>query len=624
MDQKDEVKSKVDIIEVISSYLPLKKAGRNFAGLCPFHNEKTPSFMVSGERQVFKCFGCGEAGDIFTFLEKIEGWDFRESLEELAKKAGVKLKKFEPTGQSMIRDKLIEINKLVAKFYAHLLVEHPIGEPARKYLLSRGIKAPLWEDFGLGFSPDSWDKTFEFLKNHGFDISDISQAGLIIAGRSGYFDRFRNRLMFPLKDSRGTILGFAGRVIEESKSKVKSGELRTEAKYMNGPETPVFNKGSILFGLDLARSAIREKNEALLVEGEFDVISARSVGVLNAVASKGTALTDKQVATLSHICETVTLCFDTDLAGDAAARRGIELLDIAGITVKVVDLGKYGSPRTTSSDGAYKSQAKYKDPDEFSQKDPAGFKKSIGAADNIYDYLIASAMRRNDATNASGKKAIGHEILPMLSKISDDLVRAHYIEKLARNLDLDVSLVADAVTKRSADVGSGDAVLATFQKSRASGFEHYFLALLLTGDKIPTKIADFLKVDDFSGRECAAFWAWLRDIIKPRARGVKEGKSNKSISVKGLESKWPKNLNKFVDDLYLANLSPVFADEEIWAGEIVKIAERIKRESLKRQMVKISGRIKEAERKADEAQLEALYKKFDALSRNIQEVILRW
>ena len=377
MDQKDEVKSKVDIIELISSYLPLKKAGRNFAGLCPFHNEKTPSFMVSGERQVFKCFGCGEAGDVFTFLEKIEGWDFREALEELAKKTGVKLKKFEPTGQSKVRDKLIEINKLVAKFYTHLLVEHPIGEPARKYLLSRGIKAPLWEDFGLGFSPDSWDKTFEFLKKHGFDIGDISQAGLIIsrstgsgqAGRNGYFDRFRNRLMFPLKDSRGTILGFAGRIINDSESK-RAKELKVEAKYMNSPETPVFNKGSILFGLDLARSAIREKNEALLVEGEFDVISARSAGVLNAVASKGTALTDKQVATLSHICENVALCFDTDLAGDAAARRGIELLDIAGITVKVVGLGKY------------------KDPDEFSQKDPAGFKKSIGVADNIYDYLI--------------------------------------------------------------------------------------------------------------------------------------------------------------------------------------------------------------------------------------------
>lgn len=408
--------------------------------------------------------------------------------------------------------------------------------------------------------------------------------------------------MFPLKDSRGTVLGFAGRIVETRDTRHET----REAKYINSPQTPIFNKGSILFGLDLARSAIREKNEAVLVEGEFDVISAHSIGVLNVVASKGTALTDKQAVTLSRISQNVALCFDTDLAGDAAARRGIELLDIAGITVKVVGLGKY------------------KDPDEFSQKDPAGFKKAIGAADNIYDYLIASATRRNDATNASGKKAIGQEILPMLSKISDDLVRAHYIEKLARALDLDVSLVADAVARRSADVEAKEAVAPFFQKSQASGFEQYFLALLLAGDKIPSKIADFLKADDFSGQESAAFWAWLRDIIRPGAKGNKEGKVNKAISVKGLESKWPKNLNKFVDDLYLANVGPVFADEEIWAAEIVKIAERIKRESLRRQMAKISGRIKEAEKKANEAQLEVLYKKFDALSKNIKEVTFRW
>src|SRR3989344_4137557 len=427
MDQKDEVKSKVDIVELVSSYIPLKKAGRNFSGLCPFHSEKTPSFMVSAERQVFKCFGCGEFGDVFTFLEKIEGWDFRDALEELAKRVGVKLKKFAPTGQTQVKEKLIEINKLTARFYSHLLTKHPIGEPARKYLNKRGIKPPMWEKFSLGFAPDSWDKTVEFLKSRKVRVEDIAQAGLIIDGKRGFYDRFRGRIMFPLKDSRGTVLGFAGRVIETSDKGHVTSDTRQEAKYINSPETPIFNKGSLLFGLDAARSAIREKNEAVLVEGEFDVLSAHASGIANVVASKGTALTDKQVATISHICENVALCLDADIAGDAASRRGIELLDFVGLNIKVVNLGKF------------------KDPDEYVRADAAGFMKAISIASNIYDYLIDSATARFDPATPSGKKAIGREILPRLAKITDDLVRAHYIEKLSRVLDLDVSLVADAV-----------------------------------------------------------------------------------------------------------------------------------------------------------------------------------
>ncbi|MBI3283049.1 DNA primase, partial [Candidatus Curtissbacteria bacterium] len=282
MDQVDEVKSKVDIVEVISSYLPLKRAGRNLAGLCPFHSEKTPSFMVSPERQAFKCFGCSVGGDVFTFLEKMEGWEFRETLEELAKRAGVKLKDFKPTGASREKEKLIEINKLAAKFYSYILKNHKLGEPGRQYLKKRGIPETLWEKFDLGYAPGGWENISQFLAKKGFGLADIAIAGLVIGRESksggGYYDRFRERLMFPIADSRGSVVGFSGRLLDE---KTKEAPLRSpkasfegQAKYINSPQTPIFNKGLLLFGLSLARQSIREKNEAVLVEGEFDVLSS--------------------------------------------------------------------------------------------------------------------------------------------------------------------------------------------------------------------------------------------------------------------------------------------------------------------------------------------------------------
>jgi len=619
MDQKDEVKSKVDIVELISLYLPLKKTGRNFAGLCPFHSERTPSFMISAERQAFKCFGCGEAGDIFTFLEKIEGWDFREALEELAKRAGVKLRRFEPSGQSRTNDKLIKINKLAAKFYAHLLNIHPVGEVARKYLASRGVKKQLWEKFDLGYAPGSWDKTLTFLTKRGFSTSDIAQAGLIIArlrqGYGGqarqqkgdkpetqYYDRFRNRLMFPLKDGRGTVLGFSARVIDppSRKAALSAGaskaesEGKVEAKYINSPQTPVFNKGSLLFGLDLARAAIRDKNEAILVEGEFDVMSVHGVGVTNVVASKGTALTEKQVVTLSRICENVALCFDTDLAGDAAQRRGIELLEIAGVGVKVINLGKY------------------KDPDEFCRKDAGGFKGALEQAVNIYDYFIESAASRFDATSADGKKRIGREVLPVLAKISDDLVRAHYIDRLSKVLDIDVSLVAAAVDKKVASVYAFEPQEELASNKRVLGLEEYFLALFLFGEEAEGRTIKFLKPSDFSNNQLANFWKWLRDIIK----------ASGATSFSKILKKLPKNFTKFVNDLYLVNISPAFGERQLWAAEVAKVAVRLKQASLKRQLQQISKSIKIAESKKNTKQVDALTKRFNDLVKQQKEVIL--
>ena len=609
-DQVDQVKSKVDLVEIISSYIPLKKSGRNFSGLCPFHGEKTPSFMVSPERQVWRCFGCGEGGDVFTFLEKMEGWDFKETLTELAKRAGIKLEttyKREDRG----KDKLLEINVLASKFYSHLLDNHPLGEVARKYLLKRGIDKQLWEKFGLGYAPGGWDNTLAFFSKRGFSLADLSTAGIVIArsgsNNQGFYDRFRNRLIFPLRDGRGTVLGFSARIINlgdsdqrpASLAKRGESETRNEPKYINSPETPIFNKGSILFGLDVSRKQIREINSVLLVEGEFDVLSAWKAGVTNVVASKGTALSEKQVVMLSRICENVILCFDTDLAGDAASRRGIELLDMAGLNIKVVRLGKF------------------KDPDEFAQSDAPGFKKAIGEAVNIYDYFIESATGRYDVATALGKKKIGQELLPVIAKISDDIVRAHYISQLSAVLDLDISLIAAAVEKRAGGLYAQEPFDQKAEGASGNnlGLEEYFLTLFVSQEEIISNLVNELDPSDFEGETARRFWKWVHDIMKTSSLAHK--------SFKKLLLALPKELAGFVDNLYLVNINPVFLEKEIGTLELFKVAGRIKQLSFRRQMASISLEIKIAQKNREEAKVALLLKQFDQLSKIIKEGAVR-
>lgn len=603
MDDAEIVKSKVDIVEVISSYVLLKKAGRNLSGLCPFHSEKTPSFMVSPDRQVFKCFGCGEGGDVFTFLEKVEGWTFPEVLEELAKRVGVKLKTFKGSEQGKQKDKLLAINATAAKFYSYLLDKHKLGEKAREYLEKRGIKEETWKKFDVGYAPLGWDNTLNALVKRGFSAPDISAAGLVIARStrsyggqsrkedgSGFYDRFRDRLMFPLKDQRGVIVGFSGRTIgplDESRGKP---ETRQEPKYINSPETPIFNKGSLLFGLDSAKDSIRTKNEAVLVEGEFDVITAYQAGITNVVATKGTAFGEKQVGLLSRICENVAVCFDRDLAGDKASRRGIEMLDAVGLTVKVVALGKY------------------KDPDEFCRQNPDGFKKAISRAANVYDYFIESATNRFSATTADGKKKIGRELIPAISKISDDIVRAHYISKLARVLDLDVSLVSEAISKKHVDIAEvGLKVNAETVDNRE--IEKYFLALFIAGEALEKSFFKVLASDDFLDKSSRELWGSLRDIMR----------DSKTQTVRRVLENLPAGYKSFVDNLYLIDIGREFLDKEVRVLELGKVASRIRERSLKAKLVFISEAIRKAEKEGDSRKVDLLSGQFREMSEKLKK-----
>ena len=301
--QVDEIKSKVDIVEIIQEYIQLKPAGANWKAPCPFHNEKTPSFMVSRDKQIFHCFGCGEGGDIFTFVQKIENIDFPEALKILAEKAGVKLKKIDPTLVSQ-KTKLMDICHLAAEFFHKALTSSKEGQISRDYIAKRKLSPQTLADFKIGYAPDSWDLLLNLLRKKGYKDNDIFLAGLVVKNDRGQlYDRFRQRLMFPIFDQHGNIVGFTGRILDASKE-------NQGGKYVNTPQTLIYNKSLIAYGLDKAKSEIKKQDLVVVVEGNMDVIASHQAGIKNVIASSGTALTLEQLKILQRYSNNLALAFD--------------------------------------------------------------------------------------------------------------------------------------------------------------------------------------------------------------------------------------------------------------------------------------------------------------------------
>jgi len=456
MDQVQEIKQKVDIVELIQEHLQLKKAGRNYKGLCPFHGEKTPSFMVNPELQIFKCFGCQVGGDAFTFLQKIEGMDFYESLQTLAKRTGVELVSYRPSGQEELRERLIRINSLASEYYHYLLTKHELGKKALEYLKKRKISDESISKFKLGYAPEGWDYLFKFLtQKKKFETLDLERVGLI----NKTYDRFRNRVIFPLFSARGQVLGFAGRLLPGSTDK--------SGKYINTSETEIYHKSEMLYGLDITRSEIKQAGFAVVVEGEIDCIASYQAGVKNVVAIKGSALTDRQAEILRRICDTVVLALDTDIAGDAAARRGVEIAEKAGLNIKIVVLKDA------------------KDPGDFATENPDDWKKAVVGAIPIYDFYLNSAVARY-GLEASGKKKIGQELLPIWARIDDEIVRAHYIQLLAKTLGVEEQDIRTQMAKiqNSKFKDPNNDQMINNQMIKSNVVEEYLVELALKGNKL--------------------------------------------------------------------------------------------------------------------------------------------
>ena len=559
MSDVDEIKSRINIVDIIGKRVALKKTGRNFKGLCPFHNEKTPAFIVSPERESWHCFGCGIGGDIFSFVMEYEHIDFPEALEELAEIAGVKLpRRVGETPEAKLKQKILEVNHLASEYYHYVLTKHALGAKARDYLKKRGVTDKSIKTFGLGYSPNSWDALSMFLKKKGYDAQLLDRAGLTARGR---YDMFRGRVMFTLKDHRGNVVGFSGRVLDP---KAK------EAKYINTSETPAYVKSNVLYGLDVTRGAIQKENEAVVMEGELDVISSFQEGIGNVVAIKGSALTEGHVNLLKRYAERLIFALDSDLAGDAAARRGIEIADRAGLDMRVVSLPSG------------------KDPDDAARENPVALKQAIKDAVPIYDYFISSALKRFDVASAFGKKKISAELLPVLAKIENPIVQGHYIKKLGHAIDTTEDNVREAMKKEQSRSVYNSPKLQGEEKqdvaqTRHDKLEIYVLALLLQG-----KTADLF--EEFTGNIALEYVAnsAVKKILEHLQLFLKK---NSAFMIKDFAESLPPELIPTVDEAFLWDIGDFLENEESFAEEWIEGLRSLEREVVKRRLHEITARM---------------------------------
>ena len=426
----DEIKSRIDIVDFISGYVPLKKAGRTYKGLCPFHAEKTPSFVVFPHTQTWHCFGaCGSGGDIFTFLMRREGLDFSEALRRLAERAGVPL---EPVGaRSKVDDqkrlRLIEMHALAAQYYHNLLRHSDEAEEARNYLERRKINAETVERFQLGYARNSWEGLKSFLLGRGYNEQELIQGGLIVKkeGAESTYDRFRNRLMIPIRNIKGEVIAFGARALNPN----------DVPKYLNSPQTPLFDKGHTLFGLDMAAVAIRAADQAVLVEGYMDVLSAHQAGYANVVAGMGTALTEAQLQQLKRLTRRFVLALDADTAGSAATLRGIET---ARETLERDLQPVFTSHGLVRFEGRLDVDIRIaalpagRDPDDILRESPQEWPRIIGAALPVVSFVMQTLAAQTDLSTAREKTRLVRQVLPLIREVSNEVERDHYIGELAQ------------------------------------------------------------------------------------------------------------------------------------------------------------------------------------------------
>lgn len=550
----DEIKKKIDIVDFIGSFITLKKAGRNFKANCPFHNEKSPSFIVSPERQIWHCFGsCGEGGDIVKFLMKWENITFIEALRELAKKAGVTLKNVSFDDKAERRkERYYEMNLLAAEFFQYILNKTKFGTKALEYLKGRKLNAALIQKFKLGYSPVSWDSLLNFLKKKKYTPEEIVENGLAIKSASGrYFDRFRGRLMFPIMDSREHVLGFSGRILEGKPD---------EAKYMNTPETPIYHKRETLYGINLAKDTIKKEKNAYLVEGEFDMITPFAHGLSNFVAIKGSALTSDQLMLLKRFTPKLTLVFDSDEAGGEAVRRGIEEAEKLEMELAVV-----------RPDFA-------KDPDEAILKDEDAFKKILKNPQPIYDFLIDSAVRKYSVSDPFGKKKIGDEVIPFVERIANPIVKSHYTKKIAAILGVTEVSVEALMAKLRRKKRQTEEYRGAYKKestaSRDVVLEKYLLSFILQSENPykPAKVVfSILSPKDLS----TPAYSQIIEILLEN-----EKKLSTSFDLNNLAALIPSQIKPVFDELYLFASAPL----DVVDDSIEKLSFELKRFILKRQM----------------------------------------
>ena len=588
-----EIKSKIDIVDLVSSYVKLRKSGRNYQALCPFHSEKTPSFMVSPELQIFKCFGCQEGGDIFSFIMKAEGLEFPAALKLLAEKAGVKLKASVPTGTESRKEKLYKINSLAADFFHFILTSHKVGETARGYLSSRGLAADAVKTFALGYAPSSWKSLSLFLLKKGYTASEIIEAGLSLPRKNAsrdcpIYDRFRSRLMFPLRDNLGRTLGFSGRAISS----------KDEPKYLNSPETPIFKKGSFLYGLDVTKQDIRKSDQVLVVEGQFDLLIPYQAGFCNIVAALGTALTEAQLGLIARFTKKVTFIFDQDSAGLEATVRSARLAENLGFSVSSVIL-----------------PADAKDPDEAVRKGKESFAKAVEESLPFYDYYLNLLKRDLKGGDIRQKRDVAEKFLMELSFLQNPMTRSHYLSTLSSVVGMGVKTLEEVLGSL---IKRGQRAPTVFSKLKenpvasdiAGLLQRYIISLILSSSSgVGREAISKLSADDFITLPYKGIFVALKKTLSGRKTAV----DGQTIRDKLDEFEKP-----FFDEIYLLDLAGAKESRDEIIGEMESVTARLKKEKIKKEMEEVTAKIKEAEGSNSVKEVEILQRELQRIAEKIK------
>lgn len=473
MTPTEDIKQRLDIADLIGEYISIKPAGAgSFKALCPFHNERSPSFHISRARQGWHCFGCGLGGDHFSFVMQIEGMEFPEALQLLAQKAGVTL----PTQnlqQTSRRKRLLEVNDLAARFFRSVLLHAPQAEHARGYVQRRGVDELTGDLFRLGYAPDTWSSLSDALAAKGVTQDEMLACGLVSKREKGggVYDRFRGRLMFPIMDVQGHVVGFTGRILTDAKDL---------AKYVNTPETVLYKKSAVLYGLDKAKGEVRRADQAVIVEGNMDVIASHQAGIANVVASSGTALTDEQLSLLERFTKKLSIAFDQDNAGQAATLRGLDIARARDMEIRIITLPPEAG----------------KDPDEAVRKDPKLWKQAIADAITIMEWVYRSAFRGKNLSSPEDKKDISRAVLPEIARISDPVERDHWLKRLAQDLDVSVEALREAMGGKRASTRAPSNPQRTAQpvaEEQKSGLDEQVLGLMLQSFRLWQEGVSYLR-----------------------------------------------------------------------------------------------------------------------------------
>jgi len=579
----NDILERCDIVEIIGSYIPLKKAGRNFKANCPFHNEKTPSFVVSPDKQIYHCFGCNKGGSALNFLMEYERMDFKEALEVLAKKSGVELKFSESRDnkEDTFVSELFRVNEIAADFYHNYLLKNS-DQKLQDYFKLRDISFETMKKFKIGFAPNQWETLINYLRTKGINLKIIDKAGLAVAKENGgFYDRFRNRLIIPIYDVKNRVVAFGARSLGDE-----------QPKYINSPETPIYFKGKTLYGLNIAKDAIREKDSCVIVEGYFDVIMPMQTGINNIVCSSGTALTIEQVKLLKRYTKNIIVIYDADTAGRLATLRSLDLFIEEEIQVKIVNLPK-----------GY-------DPDLFVRKSGANkFNELINNALDIFDYKLKLLCETYDVKKANDKTKIANEMLVMIKKIKNEILKSEYIKQLSERIKVDQTTLLKELNK----IRSDKSIFET-EKAQNSSYifpknEGMLIKLIIEDAQIANEIKDFIDPSELQD-------ARLRKIL---ALAFKLYDTHPQFK--------PNQLITYIEDENCVNLISCLTSDETLACAteqrndiVIDCIKRIKSNNINNACKNIQEKIKNSQKDGDLKCVDSLMTEFNLLIKQRREL----